>query len=84
MTADELEQAMQRVAEARLNAADEWLWVEDEGEHAGLHDTVPDGPELAGPYCGCTTCIVREVLDAAWPYAYRLAHADDVEEPVLP
>jgi hypothetical protein len=22
-----------------------------------------------GPYCGCQTCVVREILYAAWPYA---------------
>jgi len=22
---------------------------------------------LAAPFCGCTTCVVREVLNAAWP-----------------
>ena len=29
---------------------------------------------LAAPYCGCETCAVREVLHAAWPYLYALAH----------
>ena len=28
---------------------------------------------LAGPYCGCDTCIVREVLDAAWPHLLAAA-----------
>lgn len=35
---------------------------------AALYDGEADMPEeLAGPFCGCNTCIVREVLHAAWP-----------------
>jgi hypothetical protein len=28
------------------------------------------------PYCGCDTCIVREVLDAAWPHMLALAREE--------
>ena len=24
-------------------------------------------PDMAGPFCGCMTCQVRETLHAAWP-----------------
>ena len=33
------------------------------------------------PFCGCDTCVVREVIDAAWPYLYRLAHHPDTVAP---
>lgn len=76
-----LEIEAQRAAEARLTAANEWLWLDEEGEYAGDHDDAREGAELAGPYCGCDTCLVREVLDAAWPHLYRMAHDPDVEVP---
>lgn len=59
----ELEKRAQQLAEQRLEIA-----------HSTL-DTVDDAleGELAGPFCGCTTCEVREVLDAAWPFLQRLA-----------
>ena len=82
MTPAELEIAMQRAGEARLSAADEWLWVEGEGEWAESHgEDMPVSPELAGPYCGCVTCMVREVLHAAWPFAYQLARHAEVDAP---
>ncbi len=62
MTISELEQAAQRAAEARLAAATDALFDES--------DAFVD---LAGPYCGCDTCVVREVIDAAWPYLKELA-----------
>lgn len=70
MTTSDLEKAAQKAAEERLNAAYEQLWSEEDGD-------VPreDSPEwdAVGPFCGCETCIVREVLDAAWPYLKQLA-----------
>lgn len=69
MTTYELEQAAQKAAEARLAAATEVLFDES------------DLPvELAGPYCGCDTCIVREVIDAAWPYLKELAAVVEQED----
>lgn len=82
MNTDELEYQMQRAAERRLTDANEHLWEDTDGEFAGLH--TESTSVLAGPYCGCDTCIVREVLDAAWPFMYRLARQADVEEPALP
>jgi hypothetical protein len=80
VTAEELETAMQRAAEAHLSKADLMLWEEEEDCY-GYHG---EGPDLAGPYCGCQTCIVREVLWASWPYMYRLAHHPDTVAPDLP
>jgi hypothetical protein len=82
MTPEDWEQAMQRVAERHLQYANEWLWEEEDGEHAGMHGESPECPNLAGPYCGCDTCVVREVLWAAWPYMYRLAHHPETVEPL--
>lgn len=80
----DLDVEAQRAAEKRLEVANEWLWLDEEGEFAGDHDGARVGPELAGPYCGCDTCLVREVLDAAWPHLYRLAHDPDTPVPYWP
>lgn len=80
----ELEVEAQRAAEFRLAAANEFLWLEEEGEFAGIHEEAKAMTDLAGPYCGCDTCLVREVLDAAWPYLYRLAHDADTPVPYWP
>ena len=71
MTAYELEQAAQRAAEIRLAAASDMLFHDEEGEPDGQDH--PEWDEISAPYCGCDTCIVREVIDAAWPYLKRLA-----------
>lgn len=80
----DLDTQAQRAAEERLATANEWLWLDEDGEHAGLHDEARPAPELSGPYCGCDTCLVREVLHAAWPYLYRLAHDPDTPVPYWP
>lgn len=53
----------QKAAEERLALCEAWMdYEEGEGEPE------PEEPNPAcAPYCGCTTCMVREVLDAAWP-----------------
>lgn len=53
--------AAQRAAEERLELAYAIL-NEDIDEDSELAD------QLAGPFCGCMTCEVREVLDAAYPH----------------
>ena len=53
--------AAQRVAEAHLAACSEGLYAEEEGESSDF-----ESPASA-PFCGCETCVVREVLYAAWP-----------------
>lgn len=32
------------------------------------NDDGPEPEDLAGPYCGCITCDVREILHAAYPH----------------
>jgi hypothetical protein len=51
----------QQAAEAHLAACDDALEAEQDP------DAEFEWPMLAGPYCGCPTCVVREVLHAAWP-----------------
>ena len=60
----ELEKCAQQRAEDRLVLAQALLDDDPRNDAAG---------DLAGPFCGCTTCEVREILDAAWPYLQRLA-----------
>lgn len=57
----------QRAAEKHLAACQEAEWGAEELLGAGgeLADT-PESP-ACGPFCGCETCVVREVLHAAWP-----------------
>lgn len=50
-----------RVAVAHLEACAE---AEDVAEETG--DLTVDSPAVA-PWCGCTDCVVRETLAAAWP-----------------
>jgi hypothetical protein len=72
VTVEELESLMQRACEERTAAMQDALFEDG------------DGSELSNLYCGCVTCDVREILDAAWPFMYRLAHHPDTEEPALP
>lgn len=72
LPADEMqvrETAMQQAAELRLAACQEALY-EEEGAAT---------PSIA-PFCGCDTCVVREVLDAAWPHMLALARAEVARE----
>jgi hypothetical protein len=55
--------AIQRAAEAHLSACWEAHYAEEEAE-----DGAEEVPSPAfGPFCGCETCIVREVIAGAWP-----------------
>lgn len=71
---DELQVLAQRSAEERLGLAADLLFNEDDDTHPGY-------AFLAGPYCGCDTCTVREVLDAAWPFLKELALMEGPDEP---
>lgn len=75
MTADELEDLAQQAAERRLAVATSVLFDEEDELAAA---------ELTAPYCGCDTCIVREVVAAAWPYLFRLSNHPDTVPPDLP
>lgn len=81
MTPDDLEHEAQQAAEHRLRVCATVLFEDETDE-----DIVPSdaADQLAGPYCGCDTCVVREVVDAAWPWLYRLAHHPDTVPPALP
>ncbi len=63
-------------AEIHLDLCDAALYaqeagVEDEDELLGQ---APASPAV-GPYCGCQTCVVREVLAIAWPIFHAAALA---------
>ena len=69
-----LDFAVQQAAEKHLEGCEaalahaEGAW--DEGGQP------PEDPSYA-PYCGCTTCIVREVLTAAWMHVWQTAPKSD-------
>ena len=71
MSIEGLEHSAQKAAETVLARA--WEFLDEEN----------DGEMLDAPFCGCDTCVVREVVMAAWPYLYRLAHHPDTPEPEL-
>lgn len=53
----------------RLDLCDAWSYHNaemDGGEVTGEPPPTEPDPSC-GPYDGCQTCVVREVLDAAWP-----------------
>ena len=64
-----LEKGAQRSGEARLMDCMEGTYNDEAGDSA------------VGAFCGCDTCIVREVLDAAWPWLYKMAHHPDTVPP---
>lgn len=53
----------QQAAERHLAACQEALWAADQEPDV---DKWPETPASA-PFCGCDTCVVREVLYAAEP-----------------
>lgn len=54
MSSEDFDARVQRIAEAHLVACNE-----------ALYDNAESSPAL-GPYCGCQTCVVREVLMSVW------------------
>lgn len=70
-----LEKRAQRAAEQRFNIAMDSVYAED-------LDDIDGEAELSAPFCGCTTCVVREILDAAWPYLYEMAHHPATASPI--
>lgn len=61
--------AAQRAAEERLAGC--WAYFHEEAEQ-------PEG--MSGPFDGCLTCEVREVLDAAYPHLRAMWEAERAEE----
>jgi len=76
----QLEDLAQMAGEERLRLAvdlmvyDNEHWDDENASHPG-YDI------LADPFCGCDTCVVREVIDAAWPYLKTLALIEAGYEP---
>lgn len=50
-----------KAAEAHLNECMAALDAEEEGDDSQWPE------DMAGPFCGCQTCIIRETLHAAFP-----------------
>lgn len=59
----------QEAAEAHLEELHMALDAENEG-------AIVDWPDMAGPFCGCTICEVRETLFAAWPLLLEAAREE--------
>lgn len=70
-----LEAAAQRAAEERIEDAFTLLNNEDDQVLDFLSPEDQDRIEtsLAGPFCGCLTCEVREILHAAYPHLRDIA-----------
>lgn len=60
-----------------LDVCDAWEAYYEEGEPEGAR---PAGEHPAmSPYCGCQTCMVREVLSAAWPVIEEAVRSGDLD-----
>lgn len=66
------ESQVQQAAEDHLNACDEAM---SEGRSY---------EKALGPYCGCTTCIVREVLGVTWEMMLEEAQREARKPPQGP
>lgn len=64
--------AAQQTAERHLAACQEAYWQLEEGADVDVVDC-----PAVGPFDGCDTCIVREVLHAAWPILAEAAGLTD-------
>lgn len=67
---EDLAQKAQRAAEVRLHEAMDRYWASEEGDDTAWDDW--DG----APYDGCDTCLVREVLQGAWPILLEAAQLE--------
>lgn len=75
------EAAAQAAGEDRLAYCQSQLY-EDENPDEPPAPAAGEGQEPCAPFCGCDTCIVREVLDAAWPFMLELAR-EEARQPAL-
>lgn len=57
-------------AEAHLDACHEAEYYAEEFGEENV-----ESPAF-GPFCGCTTCVVREVLEVAWPILMEAVRAE--------
>lgn len=70
----------QQAAEAHLDLCNEWEeWEENGGEEGSLEAPKGENPAV-GPYCGCITCTIREILHAAWPILEAGVRSGDFDE----
>lgn len=67
----EAEKAAQQAAEQRLFDVNDRF-----GREMDDDETAWDDFDGVAPYCGCDTCLVREILSAAWPHLERAALLD--------
>lgn len=67
-----LDALAQSAAEVHLVACEDYLLDAEAGIPSNK-----DNPAVA-PYDGCPSCVVREVLFAAWPYVLEIAR-DEVK-----
>ena len=60
----------QMAGEERLILAEDLAVYDEEYGHSDeeREPTHPGYQILADPFCGCHTCVVREVIDAAFPF----------------
>ena len=65
--------ALHEYVEKHLMACEDALAYSEDGDpwRVGAEEA-PEDPSY-GPFCGCTTCVVREVLTAAWFYVTEVA-----------
>jgi hypothetical protein len=73
MNIEDVGTEIQRKAEEHLMKCQEQLFGEEEGTDTGVE------VETFGPYCGCDTCIVREVLGIAWDSLVEAANSEKTE-----
>ena len=65
-------------AEKHLRIVQDWNdhWEEHFGDECDCPGGPPPEPDMAGPFCGCETCVIRETLHAAWPILLEAAKAE--------
>jgi hypothetical protein len=69
-----------KAAEDRLDLCQAWLYFHENED--GYEEQEPAQPDpSSAPFCGCETCVVREVLDAAWPIIEAAIRSGDFDEP---
>lgn len=64
-------QEAQTAAEAHLAACQEAMFAWEDGDES------VESPAMT-TFCGCDTCVVREVLYAGWPFVEQCVRADAV------
>jgi len=64
---DDIDKRLDALAERAGDAA---LMRLERAYHELMNEDEYDGPgsPTLAPFCGCMTCMVREILDAAYPY----------------